>query len=465
MVLYGSFKKYGDNNMSISPYPTIIGTSSFAASGGSAITNILEEFSTFSILKGGATFECKFFTENIFALETALKLGSDVDKAVKTFLYNAQQVSKDFDYKNNFGPEFLNYTIEYIDSVTENYLGAVHKDYDYAFLGDDERKIFSKANMLYDYKYGKRVYEAYEPYQWEPSYIPFGKVYYGGFPSDFYDKTQKYIAKVFSPLYEKEKKYVLADALFKADNTTPQELMYYKNSKALIANRDPRDLYVINKEIYGEWYMPTWNVETWIAYYKNRRQSIKPQKENNKDNILHLQFEELIYNYEESLVKIKTFLNLKDSEHTKKGQIFIPEKSQTNTQMFRKYPQYSKDIEKIEKELPEFCYPYSEVQVRHFLPEEIKGGNRETLEDIRKTVCIFQKTGKLPFSNIKGACIFTILYKNIQTFKNRKTITAYIKGCIKIVIGLLLFPFDFIYQLISIKMYQSDNKNKTVEFK
>ena len=108
MVLYGSFKKYGDNNMSISPYPTIIGTSSFAASGGSAITNILEEFSTFSILKGGATFECKFFTENIFALETALKLGSDVDKAVKTFLYNAQQVSKDFDYKNNFGPEFLN---------------------------------------------------------------------------------------------------------------------------------------------------------------------------------------------------------------------------------------------------------------------------------------------------------------------------------------------------------------------
>ena len=465
MVLYGSFKKYGDNNMSISPYPTIIGTSSFAASGGSAITNILEEFSTFSILKGGATFECKFFTENIFALETALKLGSDVDKAVKTFLYNAQQVSKDFDYKNNFGPEFLNYTIEYIDSVTENYLGAVHKDYYYAFLGADERKIFSKANMLYDYKYGKRVYEAYEPYQWEPSYIPFGKVYYGGFPSDFYDKTQKYIEKVFSPLYEKEKKYVLADALFKADNTTPQELMYYKNSKALIANRDPRDLYVINKEIYGEWYMPTWNVETWIAYYKNRRQSIKPQKENNKDNILHLQFEELIYNYEESLVKIKTFLNLKDSEHTKKGQIFIPEKSQTNTQMFRKYPQYSKDIEKIEKELPEFCYPYSEVQVRHFLPEEIKGGNRETLEDIRKTVCIFQKTGKLPFSNIKGACIFTILYKNIQTFKNRKTITAYIKGCIKIVIGLLLFPFDFIYQLISIKMYQSDNKNKTVEFK
>lgn len=445
--------------------PTIIGTSSFAASGGSAITNILEEFSAFSILKGGATFECKFFTENIFALETALKLGSDVDKAVKTFLYNAQQASNSFDYKNNFGTEFLNYTIEYVDSVTENYLGAVYKDYDYTFLAANERKIFSQAKILYNYKYGKRAYEAYEPYHWEPSYIPFGKVYYGDFPSDFYDKTQKYIEKVFSPLYEKGKSYILVDSLYTATEVTPQELMYYKNSKALIANRDPRDLYVINKEIYGEWYMPTWNAEAWIKYYKNRRQSIKPQKENNKDNILHLQFEELIYNYEESLAKIKEFLNLKDSDHTKKGQIFIPEKSQMNTQIFRKYPQYSKDIEKIEKELPEFCYPYSEVQVRHFLPEEIKGENRETLEDIRKTVCIFQKTGKLPFSNIKGACVFTILFSNVQTFRTCKTKMACVKGCIKIMMGVVLFPFDFIYQLISIRQYQNYNKNKTIEFK
>nr|WP_303933560.1 sulfotransferase family protein [Treponema denticola] len=447
------------------PQKIIIGTSSFAASGGSALTNILEEFSAFSVLKGGAEFECKFFTENIFALETALKIGNGIDKAVKAFLYNALQVSKDVDYKNNFGSEFLNYTIEYINSVTENYLGAVHKDYDYAFLDRAEHAIFSKAQKLYNYKYGKRSYEAYEPYHWEPSYAPFGRVYYGNFSNDFYDKTQKYVEKIFSPLYVENKRYILVDALYTATSTTPSEVKYYKDSKALIANRDPRDLYVINKEIYGEWYMPTWNVEAWIKYYKNRRQSIKPQKENNKDNILHLQFEELIYNYEESLAKIKEFLNLKDSEHTKKGQIFIPEKSQTNTQMFRKYPQYLKDIEKIEKELPEFCYPYSEAQIRHFLPEEIKSEHRETLEDIRKTVCIFQKTGKLPFSNIKGAGIFTILYKNIQTFKNRKTITAYIKGCIKIIIGLCLFPFDFIYQLVSIKKYQNDNKNRTIEFK
>ena len=447
------------------PPPTIIGTSSFAASGGSALTNILEEFSAFSVLKGGAEFECKFFTDNIFALETALKIGNGIDKAAKAFLYNAWQASKERDYQNNFGPDFLNYTIEYIDSVTENYLGAFHKDYDYAFIDPAERAIFSKAQKLYNYKYGRRSYEAYEPYHWEPSYIPFRKVYYGNFPNDFYDKTQKYIEKIFSPLYVENKRYILVDALYTATSTTPSEVKYYKDSRALIANRDPRDLYVINKEIYGEWYMPTWNVEAWIKYYKNRRQSIKPQKENNKDNILHLQFESLIYDYEESLAKIKEFLNLKDSEHTKKGQIFIPEKSQTNTQVFRKYPQYLKDIEKIEKELPEFCYPYSEAQIHHFLPEEIKNEHRETLEDIRKTVCIFQKTGKLPFPNKQGAFLFSKLGDSMQNFKYRKTLFSKIKGIIKLV---LFFPYylaDFYKQLKFLNEYQTKNKDKIVEFK
>ena len=451
--------------MTTHPPPTIIGTSSFSQSGGSAITNILEEFSAFSVLRGGATFECTFFTENIFALETALRIGAGIDKAVKTFLHHALQTSNELDYKNNFGPEFLHYTIEYINSITENYLGGVHKDYDYTFLDPAERAIFSKAQKLYIYKYANRPYEAYEPYPWEPVYTPFGTVYYGNCPNDFYDKTQKYIEKVFFPLYERGKSYLLADSIYSATEITPQELMYYKNSKALIANRDPRDLYVINKEIYGEWFIPTWNVDRWIKYYRYRRQSIKPQKENNKDNILHLQFEELIYNYEESLAKIKEFLNLKDSEHTKKGQIFIPEKSQTNTQVFRKYPQYLKDIEKIEKELPEFCYPYSEAQIRHFLPEEIKSEHRETLEDIRKTVCIFQKTGKLPFSNKKGAFLFSKLGDRIENFKYRKTLFSKIKGIIKL---LLFFPYylaDFYKQLKFLNEYQTKNKDKVVEFK
>ena len=40
--------------------PTIIGTSSFAQSGGSALTNILEEFSAFSVVRGGQHLSANF---------------------------------------------------------------------------------------------------------------------------------------------------------------------------------------------------------------------------------------------------------------------------------------------------------------------------------------------------------------------------------------------------------------------
>ncbi|WP_253694943.1 MULTISPECIES: sulfotransferase family protein [unclassified Treponema] len=353
--------------------PTIIGTSSFAASGGSALTNILEEFSSIITLKGGAEFECKFFTENILNLELALKNNYGVDNAVKAFLFNAKNVAQEPYYRMNFGTQFYEYAQEYIASISDWYMGAIHKDYDYSFLNQNESKMFTYAKKLYEYKYGNRSYEAYEPYHWEPSFIPFGKVYYADFKNDFYQKTQSYIEKVFSPLYAKNTgtaKYILSDAIYSATSTTPNEIMYYKNSKALIANRDPRDLYVINKEIYGEWYMPTWDTDNWIKYYRYRRQCIKPQKENNQNNILHIQFENLIYDYEDSLSKIKKFLDLSDEDHVKKGQIFIPEKSMQNTQMFRKYPKYFDDIKKIEKELPEFCYDYSESQIRYFAEEK-----------------------------------------------------------------------------------------------
>ena len=447
--------------------PTIIGTSSFAASGGSALTNILEEFDDFLSIGGGATFECKFFTDNILALELALKSGYayGVDKAIKTFLFNAKKTASDPVYQNSFGNNFYQCAVEYVDSIADWYLGAVHKEYDYTFLSQDESKIFKSANKLYQYLYGNRRYQAYEPYYWEPSFIPFGKVYYGDFCNDFYEKTQAYIEKVFSPLYNESQKYILVDSLYTATSTTPNEVRYYKHSKALIANRDPRDLYVINKEIYGEWYMPTWNVDAWITYYKHRRSCINPQKEQNKDTILHIQFEELIYEYEDSLSKIMQFLHLKALNHTKKGQIFIPEKSRTNTQVFRKYPRYFKDIEKIEKELPEFCYPYSELQIRYFTPAEIQDVPKETLENIRKKVCIFQKTGMLPFSNLKGVFIFTGLISSFQSFKQRRTMVSKMKGLVKLGMGVLLFPFDFVYQYLLLTRYQHENKNKTLEFK
>lgn len=441
---------------------TIIGTTSYGGTGGSALTNILEEFDCISTIKGGATFECKFFSNNLFQLETALRNELFVNAAVKEMLYQAKLASNDQFYITNFGKDFFfNSTMEYIKTVTGSWLGGMYSERDADLIPKEEIKNFKRARFLFDNLY-KNKYELYEQYYWRPSFQAVTEQYYGKFDNEFYKKTQAYTSKIFTSIAQ-GKSFILVDALFRPESVV-HELNWFSNAKCTIVDRDPRDHYIINKLYWGDSHLPTWTVETYIDWFRTYRSCNKRNAEYS-DTILQLKFEDLIYDYEESLTKIKQFLHLNDSEHIKKGQIFIPEKSKTNTQLFRKYPKYAKDIEKIEKELPEFCYPYSETQIRHFLPEEIKGENRETLEDIRKTVCIFQKTGKLPFSNKQGAFLFSKLGELIQNFKDRKTIFSKIKGIIKLI---LFFPYylaDFYKQLKFLNEYQTKNKDKVVEFK
>ena len=49
---------------------------------------------------------------------------------------------------------------------------------------------------------------------------------------------------------------------------------------------------------------------------------------------------------------------LKEKNHIKQKQIFMPEKSKKNTKLWENYREYSKEMKFIEKELKEFIYKY-----------------------------------------------------------------------------------------------------------
>ena len=70
-----------------------------------------------------------------------------------------------------------------------------------------------------------------------------------------------------------------------------------------------------------------------------------------------IQFEDLVYKYDEMLAKIKDILQLNDACHSKKKQMFNPERSINNTQLFMK-DKYKKEVEIIERELSEFIYEF-----------------------------------------------------------------------------------------------------------
>ena len=92
-------------------------------------------------------------------------------------------------------------------------------------------------------------------------------------------------------------------------------------------------------------------------FYKNViAETILPDNENR----ISLNFEDLIYKYDETINKIESFVYL--GRHVLPKAKFDPEISKNNTQLDKLYPEYTNDIKKIEKELGEFLYPYEKFE-------------------------------------------------------------------------------------------------------
>ena len=151
-----------------------------------------------------------------------------------------------------------------------------------------------------------------------------------------------------------------------AGNDPGKSLVYFRDARAIIVDRDPRDIYILAKKIYRRqaWQIPTENVDDYIRYYANMHKQLVQNQicQNNDPNILYVRFEDLVYNYEAASGKIMQFLGLK--EHTHPGKCFDPGMSMINTQLYRKYPEFQKEIEQIERSLPEWIfhfedYPYT----------------------------------------------------------------------------------------------------------
>ena len=131
------------------------------------------------------------------------------------------------------------------------------------------------------------------------------------------------------------------------------------NFKMIVVERDPRDLYILEK------YMPSGKKSHFplnkIDFVKELKNTIVQDYKN--PNALKIHFEDLIYNYEETVQIIENFLGLNNLEHVRKKQCFIPEQSIENTQVFRVNPEWEKEVKEIEALIPEFLYHFPERRI------------------------------------------------------------------------------------------------------
>lgn len=175
-------------------------------------------------------------------------------------------------------------------------------------------------------------------------------------PGDkFYSATKEYIDKLFMSANKSNKEFVMADQLVPPTNTM-RYLQYFNDLKVVCVERDPRDLYLLEKRIWKGSIVPK-DVQDFCIWYKATR----AHRENEKDDptkILRVQFEDMIYDYENTKNKILDFCGIDAEHHTKKKTIFNPEISIKNTKVFERFDDEKENIKYIEQELAKYLYKF-----------------------------------------------------------------------------------------------------------
>lgn len=151
------------------------------------------------------------------------------------------------------------------------------------------------------------------------------------------------------------KEFILLDQLVPPSNIKRYS-RYIKDLKVIVVDRDPRDIYLLEKEVWRGTIAPTNNVEIFCDWYKWTRDLY--YNEEKCKNCLNLKFEDLIYNYEETVDEVEIFFGLSPQKHKKKKEYFNPDISIKNTQLWKVYRGYDSDIRYIEKKLANYCYDF-----------------------------------------------------------------------------------------------------------
>lgn len=329
----------------------------FNCSGSSAVIHLLKEYDETKIID----FECMILDlpDGIRDLDYCLHAGGGYfreDRAMMRFrkmIHNHRYIQK--------------YSGRKADAITRQYLDKLtavqwrgRSVYDYIYHDTAERYLW----------YFKRLVEKII-YSWTKKRVGFTnrQMKVKASEQDFYVATKEYMDRLICAFGGDLDKVTVMDQLMPPVNTK-EYLKYVNNAKAIIVDRDPRDMY-LNLHLGVDCNCVPLTAKEFVEYHKQWWESKEMYRDS--EDVLYIQFEDLIYHYEETLVRIETFLGL--TKNPRRRQIFRPERSVNNTQIFRRTQGFEDDIRYIEQELKEYLYPYPEKSVEelsHELSHEYK---------------------------------------------------------------------------------------------
>ena len=174
----------------------------------------------------------------------------------------------------------------------------------------------------------------------------------------FVECTKRYISSLLDVANKDSKEYIMVDQMVPPSNVD-RYTKYFENIKVFVVERDPRDLYILSKYIWKDHIIPTDSVEIFCKWYKYTRAHRKKEVYN-PDTTMLVQFEDLIYKYDDTTKRMAEWVGINVENNTKKKTIFDPSKSIKNTKLWIGKKEYEKEIEYISTELSEYLYSYNE---------------------------------------------------------------------------------------------------------
>lgn len=168
----------------------------------------------------------------------------------------------------------------------------------------------------------------------------------------FIECTKKYISDLFSSVCN-EAEIVMVDQIVPPTNLN-RYLRYFDNIKVVIVDRDPRDIFLLEKYVWKDGVIPS-DVESFCKWFRYTRAHRKTDSIDPKC-VKFIQFEDMIYKYEKARQNLIEWLDLESSDHVREKELFIPDQSKKNTRVWKRIKCKPEEVLYIENELKEYLY-------------------------------------------------------------------------------------------------------------
>lgn len=327
----------------------IIGACGFGSTGSSAVTDYLKEYDSFQVLDR-IEFTWVSAADGLIDLEYHLfhphNRTTDSIYAIERFKQLCKRKSKSIQLAG-MSPTALDRSVDdFLSSIIQTTWKWNRPGYK-SFWDRQARAFLKVINFVsrWEIKHGR---------QWNK--YPYEDVYLSVMPENFDEAARKHVRELLAGMGADFQRPLILDQPFAGNN--PQACFkFFEDPYAVVVDRDPRDNYVFARtKLLGKWHlMPVEPVEEFVKYYRAIRKN-QPYTEPN-DRVLSIKFEDMVYHYDETTARLREFLHLPDNPNPKS--IFDPAISMPNTQVWKRFPQFAKDVEYIERELPEYLFDYS----------------------------------------------------------------------------------------------------------